>query len=196
MRTAWLLAVTSAACWHSGDTATVPPATNPVEVTLSSVTLGDDCGGLAMGDAEDKPVESESQSRNGRRGPSDQFGDMDCVQTSMQLALKSTDGSGSLRVTKVELVAKDGTTLVLGARTPTTWSDDGVYKPWNQQIAANQKLQVSYQLQSPDWDKLGGRWASYSRTFEVRVTLAIDSQERVFETKAKVAALREPMIET
>jgi hypothetical protein len=185
MRTAWLLALSTAACWHSQTTTTTsPPPSNPVEVTVSSVTLGDDCGGVAEDEAEGKT-----------RCDNDRLAE-ECAQTSLQLAVTSGDGASTLRVKKVELVADNGIVLELAAHRPTTWSQSGAYKPWNQQIAANEQLKVMYALDSPDWDRLGGRWASQSRTFQVRVTLAIDANERVFETRAEVAAMMEPMIET
>ena len=154
----------------------------PAEITVSSVTLGDDCG---------PPAESESQSR--RRVSAREA---DCVQTAMQLAIKAGSQASSVRVKKVELVAPNGKVQTLRAFAPTTWSQRGVYGPWDQSIAANAAMQVSYSLASPSWAALGGRWEAAGKTFQVRVTLAIDSAERVFVTEAAVPAHIEPMIET
>lgn len=189
--TAWVLAVTSVACWRNTPS-NEPPATNPVEVTISSVTLGDDCGGMvaSIGDGE---AEAESQKRSVDR---DSSGDHECVQTSLQLKVKAGAQASSLRVKRIELIAPDGKSMDLTANVPLTWSSNGTYKRWDQTIAANESKAVSYTLASPDWNQLGGRWAAQSRQFQVRVTLTVDANERVFETKAAVAAMIEPMIET
>jgi hypothetical protein len=182
MKAAWFVVVSGFACWHSQPVVEPPAVDSPVDVSVSSVTLGDDCG--------EGVFEAEG------RGVADDMLD-ECIQTAMQLMVKASDQPASLRIKRVELVAPDGDVLVLGAHSPTQWTQKpGMYKPWDQRIEANAALQVSYALDTPDWAKLGGRWAAQTKTFQVRVTVAIDSRERVFETRAQVAAMMEPMIET
>ena len=185
MRSAWLLAVALVACWRSRPTTDEPVAQPPIEITISSVTLGDDCGEVAA-------LESEQQSRRARVSEDE----AECMQTAMQLAIKSGGAAGTLSVKRVELVAPNGKVQTLRAFAPTTWSQTGMYKPWDQRIAPNAAMQVSYSLGQPSWAPLGGRWTAQGKTFEVRVTLAIDSAERVFLTEASVPARIEPMIET
>ena len=187
MKSASFIAVALAACWHSRPAPDQPATQMPVEVTVSSVTLGDDCGTVAE-------AESESRSRSGRALVSE--AEAECVQTAMQLAVKAGDAAATLRVKRVELVAPDGKVQTLRAFAPTTWSQSGMYKPWDEAIAPNAAMQVSYSLGQPRWDALGGRWNAQGKTFQVRVILAVDSAERVFVTEAAVPARIEPMIET
>jgi hypothetical protein len=188
MRSAWLLALALVACWKSRPSTDEPVTQMPVEITVSSVTLGNDCG-------PPEEAESERQSKSGARARVSED-EAECVQTALQLAIKAGAQASALRVKKVELVAPDGKVQTLRAFAPTTWSQRGVYKPWDQSIAANTAMQVSYSLASPSWAALGGRWEAAGKTFQVRVTLAIDSAERVFVTEAAVPAHIEPMIET
>lgn len=196
-----------AGCWTSSQ-----PTTKPVPdvmVELAAVTLGDDCGDnvdLTPPVARlEKPVPAITRAPSAAPMPP---GDIcegcapvrgHCDQTSMQLALRSSEGTGStlVKIKKVELLDKDGNFLgVLESRTPTRWDGDH-YVAWDQTIDANGKLAASYLLSSPDWNKLtGGRWSAHSKQFQLRVTLAVGDRDRTVDKQSITPAMLEPPVPT
>ena len=120
-----------------------PVAATEVTVEISSVVLGDDCGGgarpappptatkLAVApsaptmepDAKRAPRDSDADCA---RGQDCNVGRMACEQTSMQLALVAPAGAQPTTITikKVELLDGAGAVVdVLTARLPTRWTD-------------------------------------------------------------------------
>jgi hypothetical protein len=179
-----LVTATLASCWKQSP----PPAPQPtptgsgeVDVQVAAVTLGNqDC----------PAVEAEQQSRAGKmRSP-------DCAPPSMQLSLKAGDRSATIHIKRVDIVDTSGARLdTLTSREPTVWTDVGTYKQWDESIAANEAMAVSYALSTPKWDRfMGGRFGE--QTFKVRVTVAIGSVDKVYEKQVKAMAAIEPMIET
>jgi hypothetical protein len=209
MKTLSLLAL--AGCWTSSQTPTTQAPALDVSVSLAAVTLGDDCG-----DSPNLPAPA-AKSAPARRAPSasapmpsqapcDPNGGAcgyayrgHCDQTSMQISLRAGEGAGStiVRVKKVELLDKRGKVLAeLESRAPAKWIG-GSYVAWNQQIAGGEKLAATYSLSAPNWDALtDGRWNAHSKTFQLRVTLAIGERERTVEKQSITPAMIEPPVPT
>jgi hypothetical protein len=114
----------------------------------------------------------------------------------MQLALHAHAKSATIKVRRIEILDGDGKRLdVLTSSQPTTWKEVGKYEPWDESIAANDSMAVSYTLSAPNWDKLlAGRFGD--QMFRVRVTVAVGGQDRVSEKSVHAVAAPEPMIET
>jgi hypothetical protein len=197
-----LLTSLVAGCWTGSQQAPKPkaPVDPDVAITLASVTLGDDCGDAAVipppaRRAPSKPMPPADEAP----GAAPRHYRMHCDQTSMQLAVRSTGGdhATTIQVKKVELLDKAGAVLgELESRMPTRWTDDG-YVEWNQTVEANQTLQASYALSSPDWNKLtGSRWNAHSKTFQLRVTLVVGSKDRTVEKQSITPAMLEPPVPT
>ncbi len=197
-----------AGCWTTSQPITSQPATPDVMVELAAVTLADDCGSTDL----PPPV-----AQMNRPGPSPAAapavrapmppGDIceDCVytphcdQTSMQLALRATAGTGTtnVKIKKVELLDSRGNFLAnLDARLPTKW-DGQRYAAWDQTIGADQKLAASYLLNAPDWNALtGSRWSAHTKTFQLRVTLAVGTKDRTVDKQSITPAMLEPPVPT
>lgn len=163
---------------------TAPTPAGKVTVDLTAVTLADDCGGTppwgppaaptrkaeAKSDS-DEPDKSLSHKGKAKRR---------CEQTSMQLALSATAGGAPTKITvkKVEMFDESGTPLgELAASTPTYWSQNSQYEPWDQMIAPGTQRSVSYVLERPDWDRIQNRW---NRTFTLKVTVTIGDADQSF----------------
>lgn len=171
-------------------------------VELAAVTLGDDCG-----DTESiaPPVAHlDTPSAAAAPMPADICVGCaplrrSCNQTSMQLALRASPGSGAtaVRVKKVELLDSRGKFLaVLDARTPMRWDGES-YVGWSQRVDAGQKLNASYLLSSPNWDALtAGRWSAHTKTFQLRVTLAVGASDRTVDKQSITPAMLEPPVPT
>src|SRR5262249_21674047 len=99
-------------------------------------------------------------------------------------------------ITKVELLDDKGVVLqTLAARAPVVWKADK-YISWNQTIDANDNLNVSYTLASPDWSKVGGRAAATTKKFQLRVTYTVGSSSRTMSKQAITPARIEPQVVT
>lgn len=117
----------------------------------------------------------------------------------MQLALRASPGAGpsAVKIKKVELLDNRGKFLaVLDARTPMRW-DGASYVEWRESVDAGQKLNASYLLSSPNWDALtAGRWSAHTKTFQLRVTVAIASSDRTVDKRSITPAMLEPSVPT
>lgn len=203
-----------AGCWSSSKPGTQPQR-GDVTVSLAAVSLADDCGEsftmpppVAAGEAASQrrapitaadlppePVQGSCAPEGGcghslRRA---------CEQTTMQLSVRSTSSAPTnIRIKRVELVDEHGKLLGrLDARAPVVWASDA-YKPWDQTVAPGATLAASYALSAPPWEQVeGGRWGAASRTFQLRVTLAIGDADRTIDKVAIVApAMIEPPVVT
>jgi hypothetical protein len=115
----------------------------------------------------------------------------------MQLSVRSTAGAPtSIRIKRVELIDEHGTLIgQLDARAPVVWVSDA-YKPWDQTVAPGATLAASYALSAPQWDQLeGGRWGAASKSFQLRVTLAVGEADRTIDKVAIVSTVAPAMIE-
>lgn len=179
-------------CWTSPQ---APEAKHPtdtdVRVELGAVTLGDDCGDDAVMPPP-APTRPGVVARPGYRPH--------CDQTSMQLSLHASSGVGptTVRVTRVELLDDAGGVLArLSSRSPTRWTQDGRYVAWDETIAPNQTLATSYALAAPDWNALtNGRWNAHTKTFQLRVTLAIGSTNHTVDKQSITPARLAPAVPT
>jgi hypothetical protein len=196
------------ACWtSSSQTTTTQPSTSPdVKVTLAAVTLGDDCGDTADLPAPSNRVPAKpAPPMPMSMAPCAPGQDCSmpyrrhCDQTSMQLSLRASEGSGatSVRVKKVELLDPHGNVLAeLESRSPAKWTGSS-YVAWNQQLAAGEKLNATYALSAPDWNALtGGRWNAHSKTFQLRVTMAVGTRDRTAMKQSITPAMIEPPVPT
>jgi hypothetical protein len=199
-----------AGCWTSSQTTTTNPPTTPdVSVELAAVTLGDDCGDTNLAPPAEAPAPNR-RAPGGAPAPMSMAPCMPnqpcgfahrshCDQTSMQISLRATEGAGStnVRVKKVELLDKRGKVLAeLESRTAAKWTGSS-YVAWNQTIAAGERLAATYSLSAPNWDALtNGRWNAHSKTFQLRVTLAIGDRDRTVEKQSITPAMIEPPVPT
>ena len=123
-----------------------------------------------------------------------------CTQSSMQLSLSSSGAQPTpIRVKLVELLDANGNVLgKLAARAPTRWDEPSGYVTWDQTIAPNQMISASYSLEAPNWAKLveGGQWNAHGKTFQLRVTLALGSADRVIDKQSITPAMLEPPVPT
>jgi len=199
-----------AGCWTSSQTPdTKQPTATDVRVELAAVTLGDDCGdhgfipppiAMAPAEAPMPPPPGAAAPCNPSMGSCGGSYVQHCDQTSMQLSLRASDGSEptNVRVKLVELLDTDGKLLAkLAPRSPTRWTTDGSYTPWDQTIAPNQTLAASYSLSAPDWNTLtGSRWNAHSKTFQLRVILTIGSKDRTVDRQSITPAMLPPPVPT
>jgi hypothetical protein len=155
----------------------------PVDLSIASVTLADDCGtgptasplsaapagAVPMGDSS---LFAGAASRAARA----------CEQSSVQLRVANkTEVPSKITIKKIELLDESG--AVIGELTPrdaSQWSGD-TYQPWDEQVAANQVLQVSYALSRPA--------VSPGGTYIVRlVVVAGDGGEATIEQRKTIQA--------
>lgn len=167
-----------------------PPATLEVTVELTAVTLADDCGGspaaggtttvykskakeaLAKGDSANGVAHSRARRR--------------CEQTSMQLAV-SASAASQIQIKSVELLDASGASLgMLTASRPTRWAEDSsMYSPWDEMLAADTPVKVSYVLTQPNWAQIGNRW---NRTYTLRTVVSIGGVDRSVQKQLTLSA--------
>lgn len=190
-----------AGCWTSSQPFSSQPSPD-VMVELAAVTLGDDCGD--SGSSAPPVAVADKPSARAPMPPGDLCEGCapyrgHCDQTSMQLALRTGAGTGAtfVKIKKVELLDRNGKLLaVLEARLPTKW-DGQRYVGWDQRITGDQKLAASYALSAPNWDALtNGRWSAHTRTFQLRVTLAVGTEDRTVDKQSITPAMLEPPVPT
>ncbi len=187
-----LLSTLTLSCGGSPSAPTSPtpdPQLDPratagqVALSIASVTLADDCGTgptaapLTSAPAADVP-----------RGDSSMFAGVAsrsarvCEQSSLQLRVANkTEAPAKITIKKIELLDESG--AVIGELTPrdaSQWSSD-TYQPWDEQVAANQVLQVSYALSRPA--------VSPGGTYIVRLVVAAgDGGETTIEQRQTLQA--------
>jgi len=183
------------ACWSSkGKTPESPDPNNPnptpgqVDVSIASVTLADDCNQppTTSPPPMQAPAAKQASMDSSHAGASMaresmSMGDRACEQSSVQLRVANgTTGSSKIAIKKIELLDANGTKIMdLQSRDPSLWADDS-YKPWDQQVGANQVLQVSYALSAP--------MASGGNTYTVRVVVETDGTDRTIDKKVELEA--------
>lgn len=187
-----LLFAAVAGCWSSSQPKPEPKGTGDVEVTVSSVSLGDDCPDPGA-PTPDEPVHgscAEGSECNFGRHPS-------CEQTSLQLSFHANGAATKIQIKKIELLDTSGKQLgTLQPRKPTKWSDSGAYVEWDQVVAAGATMKASYSLSAPDWDKLPGGRFDATTTYKVRVVVTVGDKEQSFEKEATVSATQEAPVVT
>lgn len=181
-----LLATFTFSCSGKAATPKTPPISNvptsgQVELAIASVTLADDCNSPPT-TAPAAPVEAAARSQ--KPSPDGvsagaslaEMGDRACEQSSVQLRVANgTAALSTIAIKKIELLDEKGAVLrELKARDASQWTNNS-YQPWNQQIDADQILQVSYALSAPS--------ALPGGTYTVRVTVAAGDGERTIQQK-------------
>ena len=156
------------------------PTAGQVDLSIASITLADDCGtGPKRAPVSSAPKRSSDatlfadMASQGRRA---------CEQSSVQLRVANgSETPSKITIKKIELLDEGG--AVIGELTPrdaSQWSSD-TYQPWDEQVAANQTLQVSYALSQPA--------VSPGGTYTVRLVVAAgDGGERTIEQRTTLEA--------
>ncbi len=193
-------------------TTTPPPAPPPatvgkVTVVMTAATLADDCGGSAPWGPPAAGVPAPKQEKAAvtrTKTDRDYAADIDesksksksmarrrCEQTSMQLSVTTAaNGSPStVQIKKVELFDASGKSLgMLTPSKPTRWTDKSMYEPWDEQVAPDQTLAVSYVLSQPAWDGIPDR---FNKTYTVKATVTVAGGD---QTVSKDVEVRAPTI--
>ncbi len=164
-----------------------PPPAPPkkvakVTVQMTAATLADDCGHSALPAATDTVIKAKAKSARFAKA------DRACDQTSMQLSIKMpADGRATqLTVKKVELFDDKGVKIgALTPRTPTIWSEDGMYKTWDQKITPGLELSVSYALSQPAWGAVPER---RNRTYVLKAVVTVSGGDQVVQHDVQISA--------
>lgn len=118
--------------------APLPEVREPLRVTISSVRLSEDC------------PQADTDRKSEARGDSNRLA---CAQSTVQLVVDSTvAGSFKIEAARVFDSVGGGAVGTTRLRSPTTWTTgSNVYTPWDEQVRAGERLQVSYLLGEPSW---------------------------------------------
>jgi hypothetical protein len=118
----------------------------------------------------------------------------------MQLSFKAPVGikPTTIKIKRVELLDAKGKLLeVLTSRSPGRWTPEGAYVAWDERLAAGQTVASTYELDSPNWDKLtNGRWSAHSKTFQLRVTVTLGTASKTVEKQSITPARLAPPVPT
>jgi len=179
---------------------TPPPATaGKVTVVMTAATLADDCGGsapwgppTAQADPPPKQEKQKADTPDADAPKSKSMARRRCEQTSMQLSVTASAGGAPSKVAvkKVELFDQNGKSLgELTPSKPTQWSDkSSTYEAWDEAVAPDQKLSVSYVLTQPNWDAVPDRM---NKTYTVKATVTVAGGD---QTVSKDVEVRAPTI--
>lgn len=168
---------------RSAELSPGPVASTRVTVEMTAATLADDCGGGGI--RPSVPTKSKAKSDAAWSGAKAKRA---CEQTSMQLSVISPAGATptELHVKKVELFDEDGKLLgELAPRAPTRWNSAAGYEAWDEKVAADQSLSVSYALSQPDWSKVTDRW---NRTFVLKATITVAGADQTLSRDVETRA--------
>jgi hypothetical protein len=162
------------------------PEVGPANVTvvMASVKLGEDCGSNPVPVLPTAMADQEFQGESKRSIPR---GESACRQTAMQLSVTSQAGGlpSELRIEKVEVF--DEADRLIGEmvpREPMIWSN-GSYVPWNQQVAPNQQLSVSYALGHAS---LGSVYELQVSVYKVKAVVSVGGTKHTLSKQATVFA--------
>lgn len=94
----------------------------------------------------------------------------------MQLAVRAS-AIAKIEIKSVELLDESGKSLgMLASRSPTKWSASASrYEAWDEMLAADAPVKVSYVLQQPNWAKIGNRW---NRTYTLKTVVSIGGVDK------------------
>jgi hypothetical protein len=156
-----------------------------VDVTVASVTLGDQCSKTAAGASlwagDCAPAES-----GGTCGL--------CRQSSVQLDIVSRDHSdATFKVLEVRLYDSSTGQLAatLSTSLPTSWNGSS-YAQWDEVIPALTNLKTKYDLSTPDYASSSSR-VGYTAPYKTQVDVEINGNRRTLDGPD---AYREPEVAT
>lgn len=163
-----------------------PVGAKAVVVTISSITLGEDCGESPdPAPAPKRGKASKASSKPSSDGESSAMGARArraCEQTSMQLAVRSgaEAPSAAIKIKSVELYDDAGKLVgTLHSRGPSVWTAaSGTYQTWDQKSAPGADLNVRYVLTAPDWTKVSSRW---NRSYTVKAVITVGGADQKVE---------------
>jgi hypothetical protein len=174
-----------------------PTPATAASVTLTAVTLADNCGGIAPSTL---PSASNDPAPEGKRdaaydntlygeaapGAKQKSMKRRCEQTSMQLSITGGDAA-TISVKSVELFDDSGKSLgTLAPSKPTKWSDtSSTYEEWDESIAKDTTSNVSYVLSQPDWAHISGR---YNKTFTLKTVITVGGVDAPAEKSVTLSA--------
>lgn len=179
---------------------TSPTSGLKVTATISSVTLGDECGNSGGGFApasDCAPADPDAGAGSSKAAPGCGGGGY-CQQSNMQLAFNAAAGTQAARVEIVAVTLHDSASgnLVdtLISSKPQAWSGSG-YSAWDETIKPASELKASYDLSAPKWSTISSAsgFSAYGTKYKLHVTLRIDGIEVVLES---TDLNREPMVAT
>lgn len=175
-----------------------------VKVTLTSATLGDDCGGTdapnAAADKSAAGISADCAPTKDDAGVEHGCGSarLACQGSNLQLYYE-VDGQGltaRAEVTAVRLLQADTTAVLttLTASTPQAWMGSQ-YQPWDGTLTTGARLRASYALSSPNWSQLGGgnSWNSYQHRYILEVDVRVDGVKRTLRSEE---LSRDPLVAT
>ncbi len=164
------------------------PPEEDVDVTVSTVTLGDQCSTTTSG------VQAFDCAPQFVGGGCASI----CRASSVQLDLASfAHHDVAFTVVEVRLIDPNTGRVVarLAASGPTTWSGSQ-YSAWNEVLSSRNNVKAKYTLTAPDWITIEGNGAqrlSGSQKFKTEVDVRIDGRLR---TVLGPEAFREPPVAT
>lgn len=162
-----------------------PLAPREVSVTISSATLGEDCG-ESPEPSPAKKASQDSLSAPARAAESSLVSGARarraCEQTSMQLSVRSgaDAAAAGIKIKKVELFDENGKLIgALTPRGPSVWSAaSSSYQTWDQKSVPGADLMVRYVLSAPDWSKVNNRW---DRGYTIKATVTVGGTDKKLE---------------
>lgn len=175
-----------------------PPAVkhSTATVTMTAVTLADDCGGVPPVRPPSHAA-SEAASDTAKEAKSKRKADQGCEQSSMQLSLTGASEGAAIpvRVTSAELFDESGSKVgELAVSLPTAWSEPaGAYQPWDQTIAPNQTLAVSYILSRPDWKSVAQR---ANKAYVLKAVVGVGAGDQTVEHAVATPTILPPNVKT
>jgi len=100
-----------------------------------------------------------------------------CTQSTVQLALTNNGViPGKLQVVGVRLLegASKRELGRLAARKPNLWTEEGIYRPWDETLAEGAHVVAAYRLGEPDWSQVQGLLAPGANLYAIPLILEIE----------------------
>ena len=182
---------------------TAPTSGLTITASISSVTLGEECGNAGGGfapssDCAPSPPQPATDGGGAGKAAPGGCGGSYCQQSNVQLAFNAGPGNANAKIEIVTVMLVDSATgaLVdtLTTSKPQVWNGNG-YTSWDQTIKPAGDLKASYDLSAPSWSKAGSSpsYSSYNTKYKLHVTLRIDGVE---VTLLSTDLSREPAVAT
>ena len=180
-------------CQNVHADATPPPGkVVAVVVKIASATLAEDCAPPPSANAKQRSEDVDVNDQSSSKGRPVGRLRRSCRQTSVQLGLSaSADGTPTtFAIVKAQLFDADGKALLqdMSTRNPRVWDANGVYQAWDGAVKPKQNLQVSYDMNEPNWSKMGGsQQAAQGKSFRLVLTVRVAGKDTRVESTVKSA---------